>query len=152
MKAIWTRIWEDIKKYKWFTLGFLIYYVITHMVFGAYCPQLLITGLPCPGCGMSRAMFFVITFQFTRAWNMNPIAFIWVLLIFVFVLLRYVLGKSTKHLRMALIITLILTIGIYMGRMFEGFPQAPPIVYRGNNMFEQIIPHYREIIMRVFYH
>lgn len=150
MKNIGLRIWKDIFKYKWFIIGFLAYYVISHNVWGAYCPMLLITGLPCPGCGMSRAIFFVFTFQFSRAWMMNPIAFLWAILIIIFLVYRYLLGKNVKFLKTPLILVLIFTIVYYMYRMLALFPAYPPIVYRRNNLLGNLIPFYEDFIMRLF--
>jgi hypothetical protein len=146
-----TRIWKDIWKYKWAIVGFAIYYLISHHFWGAYCPMLLVTGLPCPGCGMSRAIFFVLTMQFSRAWAMNPIAFLWVLIIFRFLLLRYVLGKSVKKLQLLLIIILFATIGYYMYRMVAVFPSFPPMVYRNQNVFATIFPEYEKLIKLFLY-
>lgn len=150
MREIGVRVWKDVYKYKWFILGFLIYYIFSHRMWGAYCPFLLTTGLPCPGCGMSRAVFFVFTFQFSRAWLMNPVAFLWAILIVLFVIYRYILGRSVKKLRMPLIIVLMLTIGYYFYRMIMIYPSYPPMVYRRNNLLEKIFPFYRDLVKKVF--
>ena len=150
MRNVGKRIWGDIYKYKWFILGFLVYYYLSHRIWGAYCPMLLVTGLPCPGCGMSRAIFFVLTLQFSRAWMMNPLAFLWTLLLILFVIMRYFLGKSVKKMQNPLILILILTIAYYVIRMKMTFPSYPPIVYRRNNVFENTFPFYRDFIMKLF--
>lgn len=150
MKNIGKRVWRDIYKYKWFILGFLIYYFLSHKIWGAYCPMLLMTGLPCPGCGMSRAIFFVFTFQYSRAWMMNPVSFLWALLLLAFIVMRYLLGKSVKKLQTPLVFILSLTVGYYIFRMKTTFPSYPPIVYRNNNLLEKAFPFYRDLIMRIF--
>jgi len=40
------------------------------------CPVRLLTGLPCPGCGGTRAMGAICTGDFSTAWNLNPLAFV----------------------------------------------------------------------------
>ena len=150
MKQIVSRVWADIWKYKWVIIGFLIYYSISHFFWGAYCPMLLITGLPCPGCGMSRAIFFVLTMQFSRAWAMNPIAFLWVPLIFAFFLLRYFFGKSIKKLQPYLILVLFATILYYMYRMMLYFPSVSPMAYRNDNILASLFTGYEKIIRMIF--
>ena len=39
----------------------LAYGVVTHLLFDRFCPMLILTGFPCPGCGMTRALFLVLT-------------------------------------------------------------------------------------------
>ena len=39
------------------------------------CPIHRLTGLPCPGCGMSRALFCLVRLDFAGAWYYHPLAF-----------------------------------------------------------------------------
>ena len=39
------------------------------------CPIHRLTGVPCPGCGMSRALFSLVKFDFAGAWYYHPMAF-----------------------------------------------------------------------------
>lgn len=39
---------------------FLVYYQIVHSVFDAFCPMLVLTGIPCAGCGLTRAALYLL--------------------------------------------------------------------------------------------
>ena len=39
------------------------------------CPLHKLTGLPCPGCGMSRALFCLAKLDFAGAWYYHPLVF-----------------------------------------------------------------------------
>lgn len=39
------------------------------------CPIHRLTGLPCPGCGMSRALFSLAKLDFAGAWYYHPLVF-----------------------------------------------------------------------------
>lgn len=39
------------------------------------CPVHRLTGLPCPGCGMSRALFCLVKLDFAGAWYYHPLVF-----------------------------------------------------------------------------
>lgn len=39
------------------------------------CPFLWLTGLPCPFCGLTRAVHHLLRFNATMAWYLNPLAF-----------------------------------------------------------------------------
>lgn len=79
MHLILRRIAGDVKQYKWAAAAFLIYYFVVRSVFHAFCPLLILTGFPCPGCGTTRAVICIFTGQFVRAWNLNPCAYLWVI-------------------------------------------------------------------------
>ena len=95
--VILKRIGRDIRQYKWAGAAFLIYYIVVKAVFHAFCPLLILTGLPCPGCGTTRALIYIFRGQFGRAWQLNPSAFLMVLFGVYFVYMRYVKGKEVKY-------------------------------------------------------
>lgn len=39
------------------------------------CPIHRLTGVPCPGCGMSRALFSLVKLDFAGAWYYHPLVF-----------------------------------------------------------------------------
>jgi hypothetical protein len=40
------------------------------------CPVFVFTGIPCPGCGMVRAVLALCTFRFADAWNLHPLVYV----------------------------------------------------------------------------
>ena len=40
------------------------------------CPVLTITGLECPGCGMTRACVAIARGELSAAWSLHPFAFL----------------------------------------------------------------------------
>lgn len=47
--------------------------IIWYLTFG--CPFKWITGISCPGCGMTRAFFSLISGDFIAAWNFHPLIY-----------------------------------------------------------------------------
>lgn len=78
IKSIWKRIVLDIKNYYIAILLFAALNIVVRTVFHAFCPFLIITGFPCAGCGMTRAVICFLTGQFTRGMNLNPAAPFWI--------------------------------------------------------------------------
>ena len=72
------KLCRDIKDIKCALLILLLYYVVTRAVFGEFCPSRVVCGLPCPGCGATRAAFMVLTFRWKEAFQMNPTVFLWI--------------------------------------------------------------------------
>lgn len=45
-------------------------------VLGIGCPVLFFTGIPCFGCGMSRACLALLRLDFAEAWRYHPMVFL----------------------------------------------------------------------------
>ena len=145
------RIWNDICKYK--VLGFvlIIYYLIMEIVFSAFCPSVIFTGFPCPGCGMTRACLFVLTGQFERAWNINPMIFGWGLFAIYAGVQRYLLGKKVKGWKTILALLATAMMGLYIYRMYQYFPNRPPMTFTEGSLFENLLPGYDKVIRELIH-
>lgn len=141
------RIWEDFCDYKEVIMIFAVYYLIVHAVFHVFCPVVMITGFPCAGCGMTRAVFYMFTGQFVRSWQFNPMAFPVVLFAGYCGICRYFLGKRIKGFKAGLMILCIGMITAYIYRMYTVFPDRPPFTYTSGNIMEKSFPVlYRKIL------
>ena len=63
-----------IRDYAPVAIGILVFYAILFAV-GITCPIKFITGISCPGCGMSRACFSMLTLHFEAAFAFHPLCF-----------------------------------------------------------------------------
>ena len=73
-------------------------WVLAELVFHRFCPVVIMSGFPCPGCGLTRALFNLITLHPIKALEYNPSYPLWVALLVAFVIRRHVQGKSTSIL------------------------------------------------------
>ena len=55
-------------------LGALAY--ASALLFGWYCPIKYLTGVPCPGCGLSRALAALLRLDFRTALRFHPMVFV----------------------------------------------------------------------------
>lgn len=144
------RLWKDICDYRIGILVFIVYYVTVHIVFHAFCPSVILTGLPCAGCGMTRAVFFLVTGQFRRSWQLHPMAFPVLLFILYCIVMRYVLGKRIRGLKACAAVLCLCLLAVYGFRMCMLFPGRPPYVYTAGNFLEKRLPFYRELLHKLF--
>lgn len=148
MKQIIKRIEKDIREYGMFGVALAVYYLAARALFHAFCPMVIATGIPCPGCGMTRALLFFVTGQWERSWNMNPLAVCWVALAVYFVVMRYFLGEKPKGILPMIYAVIAMMAVLYAWRMIREFPGTPPISYTGNNLLEKILPGYRQFMLQ----
>lgn len=141
------RLWKDIKDYRWFIMGLLAYDLLVQLVFHEFCPMVIVTGLPCPGCGMTRAVFYFATGQFARGWEMNPLGILWLALILYFIVMRYFLGKKPKGVLQIGGVLAACMLLYYGYRMYRYFPGDAPICYTEGNLLERIFSEYQDFIL-----
>ncbi len=151
MEAVWKRIKSDLKEYRIAIIMLCIYYVSGRVFFRAFCPSVIVTGLPCPGCGLSRAVWFLVTGQPLRSFALHPLGLFWLLFILYFFINRYIFGKeSGRTMLVFLAVLAFATLILYGVRMVTVFPDRPPMSYTGRNLFEKIIPDYRQKVLSFF--
>lgn len=149
-KNVVLRIKKDLWDFKEAILIFAAYYTVVHLVFHAFCPLVMLTGFPCAGCGMTRAVFFMLTGQFARSWRLNPMALPVLLFILYCMIMRYFLGKSIKGFKTGLALIIAGMLLTYIYRMWTVFPNRPPYVYTAGNLLERQFPFYRETLRSLF--
>lgn len=139
IKNIFGRIWNDLKNDWICILLFGLWNVVVRKLFGAFCPFLIVTGFPCAGCGMTRAVFYILTGQIRRGMNLNPAAPLWIAWIFWFFWNRYVRGRYKKSTMCWLGAVCVVTLAIYLYRMANAFPGSPPLVYYQKNLLRRFL-------------
>lgn len=146
MKEIINRIWKDMKEFVWAGVVFVVYYLIVHSIYDAFCPMLVITGIPCAGCGLTRAALYLLQGQVSRAAFINPSIFLIIIFLLYCGYFRYIKGSRIKGFYAGFAILVIGMLAIYACRMYLYFPERVPYVYHSNNVLAGKIPGYREWI------
>lgn len=81
--------------------GVILFLVL--FIFGNHCPIENIVGIPCPGCNMFSAIYWLLQKDFTAAWFFHPVVFLLVpylaVLDLLFVRKREQLTKGIAFLR-----------------------------------------------------
>ena len=146
IKNIWKRIVADVKSYYIAVLLFIALNIVVRSLFHAFCPFLIVTGFPCAGCGMTRAVLCFLTGQFERGMNLNPAAPFWILWIAVFIINRYVFEKNSKWIKLLLGMVVMITLAVYLYRMITQFPSYPPMTYYKNNIIAKYSTILRDLL------
>ena len=146
MKQAGIRLWQDVKNMWVAAAAIAVYTVLVNMTFHAFCPMVIFTGLPCPACGMSRAMFYLVTGNITASVQMHPVV-LWIVCLFLyFAWNRYLKGRDAKGMKILLGMTFAMLIICYVWRMFLYFPDKAPCVYTKRNVLAGIFPFYEQIL------
>ncbi len=148
MREAGKRVLADVQNYYRGALLAAVYVGATGALDFPVCPMVRLTGLPCPGCGMTRAAALFLQGRWLRAWQMHPFFYALLLLAIVAAVFRYGMGRAAPRMRALVSATLILAVGFYAYRMARYFPEQEPMVYFEGNALRfvaQLVAHLRRI-------
>lgn len=125
----------DVKSAKWAVMLLIAYFAFLKIFLHSLCPVVLVTGFPCPGCGMTRAGFRILHLDFYGAFRMHPFIYGVIALAVIFAVERYVL--QTKKMTVTVWFASFMIVGmvaLYVYRMIQYFPYVPPMTYYRHNL------------------
>lgn len=146
IKEIVNRIKADLKGILTVAVVFTLLYLIVHAVFHAFCPMLVLTGIPCAGCGLTRAGLYLLRGQVLRAANSNPSIFAVLAFLLYCGYFHYIKGTKIKGFRFVLPVVILFMLVVYAYGMYHYFPERAPYVYQQDNLCARFIPGYRELM------
>lgn len=107
--------------------------ILLYFVTGIGCPILYATGVPCLGCGMSRACLRLLHLDFAGAFRYHPLCFLLPLMA-IFLLLRFYGKISEKHFRQGLVCMVVLFFSVYLVRLKNPADEIVKIHLRDGNI------------------
>ena len=132
----------DLHKNYIMLLTVLAAWFLIRLLTHAFCPSVIFCGLPCPGCGLTRASLALLQLDPVTAWERNPAIYPWGILLVSAAIQRYIRETPLKDLYPLLLLVALLTLGIYVYRMLCLFPGERPLIYRDGNLMAKIHPAY----------
>lgn len=120
---------DDLKNLWVALLVIAIYLELVMRFCYSSCPMLMITGFPCPGCGLTRAGIALLKLHFIRAFSIHPMIYPIAVFILVFLFRRYVLLKSNQGMVRFAVMILVGLVLVYVYRMIRYFPDKEPMIY-----------------------
>ncbi|MCH5188595.1 MAG: DUF2752 domain-containing protein [Oscillospiraceae bacterium] len=103
------------------------------------CPIKRLTGLPCPGCGMTRGCLSLIKLDFSAAVHWHPLCFIVPLLGVMYALKDSRPGRLFWSCVPLLAAIIVLIMAVYIWRMVAMFPDVPPMDFYKNAVFVKFV-------------
>jgi phosphatidylserine synthase len=106
---------------------------------GSSCVFKFWFGIPCPGCGMTRALWALTRGDFAEAWHWHPLVIMVVLLgVAILFSLRFKRLRPWVFSRRMWWLVLILYLLVYGIRMIMYFPEAEPMTMAPDAIFLRI--------------
>lgn len=123
-------------KQHWITVLLILSFLfIINYLMGTVCYSVILLGIPCPACGLTRAAGLLISGHFKESFHMQPL----LSLVIIGVILYPLLKCSTKHGKLIMNLYVIITVAAFMSfyiyRMLNFYPKMEPMVYHKDNLF-----------------
>lgn len=113
--------------------------IIVMYLFSLPCPILFMTGIPCPGCGMTRACLHLLQLDFAGAFQYHPLCFFLPLFVGVFLFRRCIPRKAYTFCVIIVISSFFLT---YFLRLFDPTDTLVKIKV-SNGLFYRIYSYFK---------
>lgn len=101
----------------YFTTFVVLYLCLMEFLFGKTCPFQILFGIPCPGCGMSRAFWSLIHFHFRESFSYHPL--LCITPIFLLLIVRIAGRKDRISERILFSGFIVLFIAVYLYRIIH---------------------------------
>lgn len=126
-----------VKKY--YKIAIIIFFMLAIILFiGINCPIKAFIGIPCAGCGMTRAWRSFLNMKIQDAFYFHPLFLFAPLLLFLIVdEIKPILKNRTLHY-VLFVIVIILFLGVYLLRMLFISPN-PPMDFNSNAVIPKIL-------------
>lgn len=117
----------------------LLIFSIILLVFGSYCPIEHILGIPCPGCGLFSAIYWILKGNIEYALYFNPMVIIlipYLILIIFYIVKEGINFTNIKFVKIISIMFFFLLTITYLYRMITIFPEAPLTINTESILFK----------------
>ena len=132
-------------KASWMVLALMIgYSTFAGFFLGTSCLLSSTTGLPCPGCGSTRALIALLKGDFTGSVRLYPLLIPSLIVILVYFAVWLISEKTPRWMEIVLISLVILLVALYAARMLLMFPNDVPMTYNNKAILPRIINLFRE--------
>lgn len=112
--------------------------LILKLTTGYICPSIILFGIPCPTCGITRATKLMLTGHIHEALQMHPLLLLVIFGVFLYIIIKRLLNNYRFYIKLYVIICLLIFIGFYIFRMVTYFPNVEPMLYYEDNYLSKI--------------
>lgn len=152
MKKALRRLWAHMRKHAALWIGLGAFFLLAWRVTGTSCTFQSTIGLPCPGCGLTRALLAALHGRFQEAFSLHPLFWLAPLVILAVLILLAVAPDrlSDPKLNRLWLGLAILFMVVYLVRMVFYFPDREPLTWNDQAILPRLWRLIRDGIRLIF--
>ncbi|HEY9059598.1 MAG TPA: DUF2752 domain-containing protein [Pseudobacteroides sp.] len=117
----------------------LLFVAILLLLDGSACLFKNVWGIPCPGCGMTRAFLAVLKLDILTGFYYHPLFVLPVLIAVLYMVRNKRIGKVIFGNNMVWLLSLIVTLSVWAIRMILFFPDTSPMDINKNAVLFKVL-------------
>ncbi len=138
MERIRNILSDDVRRYGRTAVAVIGIWAAMTILTGHTCFTRLLFGIPCPWCGITRALVLMVTGRFADSWRMHPMAGFYVILAAAW-FVTHVTGKGKTLFVAGFAVIMAVTIAVFIFRLPGMFPAEPPLDYNPDNLLARFL-------------
>ena len=126
---------------KYFAVGGILVYLLLSWVTGTFCWFQATIGVPCPGCGSTRAAQALLNLNFAEALFWHPLIILSVVVV-PLVTIRYTVFRNKRHTALEtklMIGVTVVYVAVFVVRLITMFPHTAPMVMHHDTVWRMIL-------------
>lgn len=120
------------------TVVFLLFLTLIYVLTDTNCMFEAVLGIPCPGCGLTRATLAFLQLDFAKAFQFHPL-FLLAYADIALISYTMITGKQSKAAQIFLIVSMVLFLGVYVYRMLTLYPDVAPMKPNPNSLLNRLM-------------
>ena len=123
----------------WVLLIIIGYSVLAWRFLGTSCLLASTVGIPCPGCGGTRAFFALLEGDAAASFRLHPMFIPFSVFIIIYAIVWLLNELIPRRMEIVLIALTIAAITLYAVRMIIMFPRVPPMLFNRQAILPRIV-------------
>ena len=123
----------------WVLLIIVGYSVFAGLFLGTSCLFASTTGLPCPGCGSTRAFLALLDGDIAESLRLHPLLIPSLIMVCIYIIVWLTHDRTPRWMETVLIALAIALIVLFAIRMLLYFPNNPPMTYNNKAVLPRLV-------------
>lgn len=123
----------------WVLLIIVAYMLLAWRFLGTSCLFASITGVPCMGCGTTRAFTSLLHGDIAGSLHYHPLLIPGIIAAFAYFAIWLFCERKPRWLEKSLIVLVVVVICVYALRMLLMFPNDEPMTFNSNAMLPRVV-------------
>ena len=123
----------------WVLLIIIAYTIYSRLFLGTSCMFASTTGIPCPGCGGTRAFVSLLQADIANSLHYHPMLIPSIIIICIYVYIWLTNELIPRKMEATLLTYTVVMIAVYVVRMITMFPRSEPMTFNEQAVIPRLI-------------